>query len=301
MSAAALCQHPVAVNPLQFLASRDGWFDPSLAPPREEVLEIVAGAGFTAVQPDLGADEAVSNYAHTLGQAGLRAGPGYLSLDLSDDPAQNRDTIARARVDAARLAELGSPLAFLSLGTGPGHPRFDRPAHGHSTDGDRTARARDLLVATAEAAAAEGLVTALHPHVGSWVETESEIDEVLASGIGFGPDLGHLAWAGADVCGVLTRHRAAIAGVHVKDYDLDLLTEARTNNWDYRRTTAAGVWREPGTGDAPLEEALDVLPSHVWIVVEVDWSVLPPVESVRRSASWVTSAQHHRTTTHGHR
>jgi hypothetical protein len=43
---------------------------------------------------------------------------------------------------------------------------------------------------------------ALHPHVGTWIETEQEMESVLAAvpntALRFRPDTGHLTWAGMD-------------------------------------------------------------------------------------------------------
>ncbi|MEV0288785.1 hypothetical protein AB0H36_32090 [Kribbella sp. NPDC050820] len=63
----------------------------------------------------------------------------------------------------------------------------------------------------AEAITSEGVTPALHPHVGSTIETEPEIravlDAVPASILSIGPDTGHLAWAGTSRTSTWPRRR----------------------------------------------------------------------------------------------
>ena len=102
---------------------------------------------------------------------------------------------------AEQHAELGVPTMFLAMGMAKDAVRVARPAVGQDADQDRLERVRDLLAETAGIIRAEGITPAFHPHVGTWAETEEEtrfiLDTVDASVLGFGPDMGHLAWAGA--------------------------------------------------------------------------------------------------------
>ncbi|MFI6681590.1 hypothetical protein [Kribbella sp. NPDC050470] len=69
----------------------------------------------------------------------------------------------------------------------------------------------DGVGVAAEAITSEGVTPALHPHVGSTIETEPEIravlDAVPASILSFGPDTGHLAWAGTSRTSTWPRRR----------------------------------------------------------------------------------------------
>ena len=75
------------------------------------------------------------------------------------------------------------------------------------------AKVVDGVGAAAAAIVAEGVRPMLHPHVGSAIEVENEIDTVLQgvpdSILGFGPDTGHLTWAGVNPVKIMSRYSDA--------------------------------------------------------------------------------------------
>ncbi|MFG2376459.1 sugar phosphate isomerase/epimerase family protein [Streptomyces sp. NPDC048504] len=286
-------QDRLAINPLQWVASPDGWIDPTLAPPLENRLEAIRDAGITAVHSDVPGDMTAAAYAALLAEYGLSAAPGYVPVRLTEDEGerqQYRDNAARI---AAQHAELGVPTMFLAMGMAKDAVRVAHPAVGQDADRDRLERVRDLLAETAGIIRAEGITPAFHPHVGTWAETEEEtrfvLDTVDASVLGFGPDMGHLAWAGADAAQLVRDYAHRVASVHIKDLDLDLAARAREAGWDYRRTVKAGLWSEPGRGNADIEGFVDALPDGFdgWLIIEVDRGARPtPEESVRKCGEW---------------
>ncbi|WP_210590630.1 sugar phosphate isomerase/epimerase [Streptomyces sp. GESEQ-35] len=286
-------QDRLAINPLQWVASPDGWIDPTLAPALENRLEVIRDAGITAVHSDVPGDMKAATYAALLAEHGLSAAPGYVPVRLTEDETerqQYRDTAARV---AEQHAELGVPTMFLAMGMAKDAVRVARPAVGQDADQDRLERVRDLLAETAGIIRAQGITPAFHPHVGTWAETEEEtrfvLDTVDASVLGFGPDMGHLAWAGADAAQLVRDYADRVASVHIKDLDLGLAARAREAGWDYRRTVKAGLWSEPGHGNADIEGFVGALPDGFdgWLIIEVDRGAQPtPEESVRRCGEW---------------
>ena len=73
----------------------------------------------------------------------------------------------------------------------------------------------------------EGLRPLHHSHVGGVFETEDEIirllDDLGPEVIGFGPDTGHLRWAGIDPAPFIRRYADRLGGIHIKDCFADLL------------------------------------------------------------------------------
>jgi sugar phosphate isomerase/epimerase len=73
----------------------------------------------------------------------------------------------------------------------------------YDADPSRVEAVTALIGRIADAMAAEGVRPGLHPHIGTWIETEEERRAVLEalpeSRLGFLPDTGHLAWSGSDV------------------------------------------------------------------------------------------------------
>lgn len=290
----ALTQAKFALNPLQYFATADGWLDPALAPPLEARLEQIAAAGFTAVQSEVPASMTAAGYGHLLAKHGVQPGPGYVSLPWSDDVEERKAGMERAAALARNNVALGNPLLFLAMGMGREAPRVAHPAVGYDGSPERLAVVRDYLAQAAELIVAEGGVAALHPHVGTWVETADEarfvLDSVDPAVLRFGPDAGHLAWTGVDPAAVIGEYSDRVAGVHIKDFRAEIARRSREEGWDYRRTSRAGVWTELGTGDMDIDSVLNVLAQDFdgWIVIEVDRGTTPtPQESINMSGSWL--------------
>jgi inosose dehydratase len=283
----------IAINPLQWVASPDGWIDPSLAPTLEHQLRTISDAGIKSVHSAVPAAMSALDYAAALAAHGLSAAPGYVPVRLSDDEAEKQQYRENAAKSAAQHAALGVPTLFLAMGMAKDAARVAHPAVGHDARQDRLEQTRDLLAEIAGIIRAEGITPAFHPHVGTWAETEEEtrfvLDTVDASILGFGPDMGHLAWAGADAAQLVRDYADRVASVHIKDLDLAVAERARTEGWDYRTTVLAGLWSEPGHGNADVDGFLQALPTDFdgWLVIEVDRGARPTAEdSVRLCGEW---------------
>jgi inosose dehydratase len=150
------------------------------------------------------------------------------------------------------------------------------------------------LGGVALAMAAEGVRACFHPHVGTLVETEREVRYLLDHSdprlLGFGPDTGHLFWAGMDPAVVIGDYADRVGAVHIKDVHGAVAAQARQDGVDYSEATfRRHLWTEPGRGDVDLAGVLDVLHGHAgWWVVEVDVpDRTTPAHSAALSAAWV--------------
>lgn len=164
---------------------------------------------------------------------------------------------------------------------------------GFDFDAARLARACDVLGEVSTAMKRNGVKPALHPHVGGWVETEQEaryvLDTIDADLLDFGPDIGHLGWAGADYVTLLREYASRVAAIHVKDYRTDVAAQCRAEGWTYGATVLSGLWAEPGHGTADIAPALKALPPDFggWLVIEVDRGTQPtPEASIALCAEW---------------
>ncbi|KQQ05762.1 MULTISPECIES: sugar phosphate isomerase/epimerase family protein [unclassified Rathayibacter] len=287
----------IALNPIQWAATPDGWVDGALAPDLDVVLASVAGAGFTSVHVESGQAALGRPFVDRLAGHGLTVGPGIAGNHWTDDPEVRRDRLEAARRIGGDYAAIGVDVVFLTANMPADHPRVTHAATGHLADAARLADMVDILGETAAALTAEGVRPALHPHVGSWVETEEEtravLDGVPAGVLGFGPDIGHLAWAGADPVALIGEYRDRVAGVHLKDYRAAVAADSRREHRSYRDAVLAGLWVEPGGGDADLA-ALDALlgeDESLWWVVEVDRPDAPtPAESILLCGDWLAAS-----------
>jgi inosose dehydratase len=286
----------IALNPIQWIATDDGWIDGSLAPDLDFVLDSVAAAGYSAVHVSQTDAALGARFAEAAASHGLALGPGITGTDWYDSADERRRRLEDVRRVGADYAAIGVDVVFTGVNMGPDHPRVAHSAIGHLPDSDRLGRMIDVIGEAAEALAAEGVRPALHPHVGTWVETEAEaravLDAVPSSILWFGPDIGHLAWAGADPVAFIADYRDRVAGVHLKDYRAGVAAQSRVERRSYRETVLAGLWVEPGRGDADIPglfELLDGDPS-IWWVVEVDSPAAPtPADSIRLCGEWLAA------------
>jgi inosose dehydratase len=282
-----------AINPLQWLATNDGWLDFGAALPLPRLSDTVAQLGFTALMADPPAGMPAAEYAAVLRSHGLSPAPGYLSAPL-DDPAQRDEMVARAGAVARQHEELGLTEFFVAASMSQSSPRVAAPAVGAHRDPERLKRIAEMLELIGAETRRHGVTACLHQHVGSWIEAEDELEWLLenldAATIALGSDTGHLAWAGIDPVAFFGRHAGRVKAIHVKDIRLDIAERHRGDGAGYRAVVADGLWAEPGYGDLSFDAIFDAVgrPFDGWAVVEVDKPSLPtPEESVRACAQWV--------------
>lgn len=305
----------VALNPIQWInvkadptdpSSEDLWLfgDPAFRADYPRVLAAVHDTGFPATMLEVLDTQTLQDFERMLGEAGLAAAPGYASIALPEDhatvlapgSAEEVRWFDGVRRKAEESNYFGLTTIFLAPEVSwlPGTVRtLEQTAVGADFDVARLARVVDMLGRAAEVLAAEGIRAGLHNHVGTWVETEAEIDEVLAAIpadlLGASFDIGHLAWAGIDPAAMIARHADRLLDLHIKDLDLGVATASRATPTSYAAATDRGLFREPGRGDIDLDAALAAVPADWsgWLIVEVDRVDGDPVASARTSWAWV--------------
>jgi len=167
-------------------------------------------------------------------------------------------------------------------------------------DADWRQMAANLEIAS-ELAAESGLRLALHPHVGTLVETAEDIDAVVArSEVAWCLDTGHLTIGGADPVEFARSHAERIVHVHLKDVDMGLAERVRSGELSLVEATRLGLFRPLGEGDAPIDEVVEQLDRHGyehWLVLEQDTTLAGeeppvgrgPVLDVRRSIEYLAT------------
>jgi inosose dehydratase len=121
---------------------------------------------------------------------------------------------------------------------------------------------------------AEGVRLVYHHHMGTVVESEAEIDALMAS---TGPsvhlllDTGHATFAGADPAALARRHRVRISHLHAKDVRTDVMAIARRERLSFLDAVIAGVFTVPGDGCVDYPAVFGELPGYAgWVVVEAE-------------------------------
>jgi inosose dehydratase len=163
------------------------------------------------------------------------------------------------------------------------------------------ARISENFQRLSELAAASGLRLALHPHVGTLVETAEDIDAVLAQGeVDWCLDTGHLAIGGTDPVEFTAANAGRIVHVHLKDVDMELAGRVRSGELSLVEATRRGLFRPLGDGDASIDEVVEQLDRHGyerWLVLEQDTTLTGeeppvgrgPVIDVRRSIDYLAT------------
>jgi inosose dehydratase len=142
-------------------------------------------------------------------------------------------------------------------------------------DGDWPEYGRKVT-ALAERMAAFGVRMAFHHHMGTIVESETDIDRLMAStgeAAGLLFDTGHCLFAGGDPAVVLQRHVARVVHVHCKDARRAVMDRAVAEDMNFLQAIMEGVFTVPGDGCiafAPLLRRLHEAGYAGWLVVEAE-------------------------------
>jgi inosose dehydratase len=243
-------------------------------------------------------DRLLSEIAET-GYAGTELGPlGYLPDDpaalrreLSEralelvggyvfEPLHTRDGAARALELARRTCELLADAGAVHLVIIPGSTPDREGAAGRQGAADPLAEDEwATLIATVEevariAAEDHGLIGVFHPHAGSHVEFEDEVERFAAdTDVPLCIDTGHCAYAGIDPVALYRRHADRVAYFHLKDVDAKRLGGALALELSFDEAVAERVFCPLGEGVvdfSALATALRERDFHGWGTVEQD-------------------------------
>jgi len=286
----------IGFNPLPWYLTTDG-LDPTRAPSLPEILRTIKAAGYDGVPAEMPASFTARQYQELLAEHGLTAAPGHFQASFSDLAAV-AITIDDAKEVAAQHAALGLDRVFIVDGAAA--CRVSQPAQGVNADPGRLSIIVEVLDKVCTAMAGEGVIPCLHPHVGTWIETGAETEGILAalspSVLKFGPDTGHLAWAGVDSVAFIRSHVDRVGAVHIKDIRKTVADSVKREDGGYREACERHIWTEPGRGDVDLAAVLAALDTFDgWFIVEVDIADQPTVEqSAKVAADWLRSRLHAR-------
>jgi inosose dehydratase len=214
-------------------------------------------------------NEKPGGYRALVERNGIPTGAAYCGKTWID-PASGADDMAAARREAEALAEIGGQTLVLACGR--------RPAEGYTAE--QFQRLADALNEIGRYCRTLGLITGLHPHTGTAVETRADIDTIMGlldpAAVGFAPDTGQIAKGGSDIVEVMRVYGPRITHVHLKDwggsheFDADGKEIDRTGYVNY----------EPiGNGVLPMDALLRPLGEagfDGWVNVELDGTPRAP-------------------------
>jgi inosose dehydratase len=199
------------------------------------------------------------------------------------DPGNHATMLEDARRWAPLIAEFGGDILVVVPGVS------DRPVY---SDDDYRQMA-DAMNRAGEIASAAGVRAAMHPHGGTPVETEEQIDTIMGlldpALVGFAPDSGQMAKGGGDPAAISRKYAERIWHVHIKDLAKEWpeLRAQGVTSADARGYVELGQ----GTVDLPaFIQVLDEVDYSGWLMVELDATDLPPFDSAKLSGEYLRSA-----------
>ncbi|MDQ3401837.1 MAG: TIM barrel protein [Actinomycetota bacterium] len=234
------------------------------------VLDEMAELGLTATElgPPGYLPAAAEPLRELLKDRGLDLVGGFLAAVLHDQAVADRVVDEAAEV-AALFAEAGGEVLVLAAATG---------LDGYDVRPVLTDTEWATLIDTAgrirDAAAALGVDTVLHPHVGTHVERREEVERFLAdSDLRLCLDTGHLLIGGTDPVDLVRRHAGRIGHVHLKDVRADLAAQVRAAERGYTDAVRDRMYVPLGDGDVDIATVVGLLIDagySGWFVLEQD-------------------------------
>ncbi len=250
-------------------------------PAAAEVLDGIAAAGLRWME--------LGPVGYLPPEAPAARGLGTVGTFVFDDfhAADPRVLTAVDRALDAIVAAAGSLLVLID------RPSGERAATAGRSDA--APRLRDpgamagLLQEAAERAGARGVGSVVHPHAGSYIEFEDEIERVLSeTRLGLCLDTGHALYAGSDPAALILRYASRLGHVHLKDVSP---APRPPDFWDAVR---AGAFCPVGDGLLDLDDVRDALDGYDgFATVEQDRrpdSPGSPAEDLARSVARLRAA-----------
>lgn len=152
-------------------------------------------------------------------------------------------------------------------------PLYQRPRFFSAAQWDAYAERVDAF---ARYTLSHGVRVAYHHHMGAYVETPADVDNLMArtsDAVGLLFDTGHITFAGGDPIAVLDKYIDRVCHVHCKDVRPAVVKLARNRNWSFLDAVLAGAFTVPGDGAVDFASVIDRLKRHGyrgWLVVEAE-------------------------------
>jgi len=282
----------VAVAPISWGVSEVPGWGLQLTPDR--VLAEMRDLGVTAAEfgPDGFLPHEPAEKARVLDQYGMRAVGGFVPVVLHDAAIDPAPVVQRAV-----KASLAAGATRMVLAADTGQVGYDsRP----ELDGAQWERLLANLDRLDRIAADSGIVAAIHPHVGTLVESADDVSRVLAGcGIGLCLDTGHLLIGGSDPVELAVRHADRITHVHLKDVRIDVARRVQSGELGYTDAVGRDMYAALGAGDIDIRRIVTALEDagyDGYYVLEQDIVLTDepapgsdPVDDVRASLAFLTA------------
>ena len=149
-------------------------------------------------------------------------------------------------------------------------------------------------------AAEHSVIAVIHPHVGTMVETQEDVEKVLAgSSVPFCLDTGHMLIGGTDPVAFSKEHGSRVRHSHLKDVNLAVAQRVRDGEITYYHGVQEGMYTPLGQGDVDVRAIIKNMLSvgyTGWFALEQDNVIdsdpgakLGPFQDAKASVEFIDS------------
>ena len=263
----------------------------------QDILRDMSSLGFTGTEMGRKYPRRARDLRPALAQWGLVLSSAWKTVHLTQSADALADVLSQYQDHVRFLRDMGCEYVVTAEGGGSVHWDVAGDAGRVSpfTAGQWEIFARNLNVA-GRMCKNHGLKLAYHAHYGTNVETEEDIDRLMAmtdpEHVTLLYDTGHIALGGGDPLGVLKRHLNRIEYVHLKDVRESVATRVAAKELGFLEAVRAGVFTVPGDGAidfSPLFEVLADSGYRGWFVIEAeqDPDRAQPIEYMKRALDYL--------------
>ncbi len=245
--------------------------------PLETCLSEAREAGFTGVEKGGKFPSEAGAMREALGKQGLALASGWFSGRLLETTIEEEKKRIRGQLDL--FLAMACPVIVYAETTATVQGQIGTPVDDRIRLAPETIKRYGAkLTELAAWLKAEGCPMAFHHHMGTVIEVESEIDQLMqASGpeVGLLLDTGHLTFAGGDVAATTRRWGKRINHVHVKNIRPAVLERLKAERWSFLKGVLEGVFTVPGDPEGCIDfrafaKVLKEIGYGGWIVVEAE-------------------------------
>lgn len=245
--------------------------------PLETFLREAAECGYQGVEMGRKFPREAAILKPLLAEYDLALASGWYSGFLAERDVETELEAVAEHADL--LAACGARvMVYGECGLMPGDAPLDEPLSRTPAvpRGDWAAYGERLTRFAEELKVRHGVELAYHAHLMMVVESEAEIDALMAhtdEAVGLLFDAGHVVAGGGDMAGLLARHGRRINHLHLKDIRRDVMTRIRREDISFNRGVREGMFTVPGDGDLDFSPLLDFACSpdyRGWLIIEAE-------------------------------
>jgi inosose dehydratase len=258
------------------------------ATPLETCLAEARLAGFSGVETGGKFPKTAPALRRVLDAHGLALVSGWYSGTLLDNAIEAEKE--RVAGQLALFRDCGAACLVYGETAGTIQNRRDAPLGTRRVlDEDQIRAYGRRLTAFAEFCADEGVPLAFHHHMATAIETERDIDLLMAhtgEAVGLLHDSGHIAFAGGDPIALIEKHGGRIVHVHAKDVRRSVIDGLDRGRQSFLDAVLLGAFTVPGDGALDFGAIVRRLAEagyEGWFVVEAeqDPAKAPPLDYAR--------------------